>query len=94
MRIAPEFKKFCIQYKVQPVLIFLMQKNPDGLLIEQLGKTFRSIESEPEKMVDPLDWCSSFIAYCADDIDYPYPTYDFNYIITKVLQTVQNAHIT
>jgi hypothetical protein len=45
-------------------------------------------------MVDPLDWCSSFIAYCADDIDYPYPTYDFNYIITKVLQTFQNAHIT
>lgn len=44
--------------------------------------------------MDPLDWCSSFIAYCADDIDYPYPTYDFNYIINKILQTVQNAHVT
>lgn len=62
MRIVPEFKKYCIQYKVQP-------KNPDGLLISQLANNFKMIDGDNGgKLVDPLDWCSSFIAYCADDI--------------------------
>lgn len=44
--------------------------------------------------MDPLDWCSAFIAYCADDIEYPYPTYDFNYIVSKIFLTIKNAFIT
>lgn len=52
------------------------------------------MEEEPDKFVDPLDWCSAFIAYCADDIEYPYPTYDFNYIVSKIFLTIKNAFIT
>ena len=52
------------------------------------------MENSPDSLIDPLDWCSAFIAYCADDIEYPYPTYDFNYIVTKIFTTIENAYIT
>ena len=49
------------------------------------------MEGEKGLIIDPLDWTSSFIAYCGDDIEFPFPTYDFNYVITKIFTTVQSA---
>ena len=57
-------------------------------------KNFQAIENHPDRFVDPLDWCSAFIAFCADDIEYPYPTYDFNYIVSKIFLTIENAYVT
>ena len=44
-----------------------MQKNPDGLIIEELSAIFKQMD-KGEDVVDPLDWISAWITYCADDI--------------------------
>jgi hypothetical protein len=44
-----------------------------------------------EGVVDPLDWISAWITYCADDIEFPYPLYDINYFLDKLCCTIKAA---
>ena len=39
----------------------------------------------------PLEWISAWITYCADDIEFPYPTYDIDYFLNKTFTTIKTA---
>jgi len=83
LKLVPEFRSYCLNYQV-------MQKNPDGLIIEELGAIFKELE-KGEEIVCPLEWISAWITYCADDIEFPYPTYDIDYFLNKTFTTIKTA---
>lgn len=66
------------------------QKNPDGLIIEELGRMFQLME-KGEGVVCPLEWISAWICYCSDDIEYPYPTYGIDYFLNRLFSTIKMA---
>jgi hypothetical protein len=67
-----------------------MQKNPDGLIIEELAAVFKELDKS-EGVVCPLEWISAWITYCADDIEFPYPTYEMDYFLNKTFNTIKSA---
>ena len=44
-----------------------------------------------EGVVCPLNWISSWICYCSDDIEYPYPTYGIDYFLNRLFSTMKMA---
>ena len=42
-------------------------------------------------MICPLNWISSWICYCSDDIEYPYPTYGIDYFLNRLFSTMKMA---
>ena len=66
------------------------QKNPDGLIIEELGKIFEEIDRATE-IICPLEWISAWICYCSDDIEFPYPTYGIDYFLNRTFSTMKMA---
>ena len=66
------------------------QKNPDGLIIEELSQMFKDMDKS-EGVICPLNWISAWICYCSDDIEYPYPTYGIDYFLNRLFSTMKMA---
>lgn len=49
------------------------------------------VMDEGKGVVDPVNWISSWICYCSDDIEYPYPTYGVDYFLNRLFGTMKMA---
>ena len=65
----------------------MIQKNNEGFIIEQLAEICRLVSNENENLslVDPVNWISAWMVYCADKLDIDYPTFDMNQVIEMLL---------
>ena len=62
-------------------------------MIEDLYQTIKKLEGAKGAIIDPLDWTTSFVTYSGDDIEFPFPTYDLQYVVNRIFTTIENAII-